>query len=104
MPATVFVVPCYIKAARNISPELVEKISRLGKRVYRILGLSGYARLDLRLDDEGGIHLIEVNPNPDLAYDDLLAESALQAGIKYDTLLTRILNLGLQHRAQWNKR
>ncbi len=93
-----------IKAARNIPPELAEKMSRLGKRVYRILGLSGYARLDLRLDDQGGVHLIEVNPNPDLAYDDLLAESALQAGIKYDTLLTRILNLGLQHRAQWRRR
>ena len=47
--------------------------------------------------------MIEVNPNPDLAYDDLLAEAALRAGIEYDALLTRILNLGLQHRAQWSQ-
>jgi len=93
-----------IKAASNIPPEVADRMSRLAKRVYRILGLSGYARLDLRLDAQNGIHLIEVNPNPDLAYDDLLAEAALRAGIKYDALLTRILNLGLQHRAQWSQR
>ena len=92
-----------IKAASNIAPELAERMSRLAKRVYRILGLTGYARLDLRLDASGGIHLIEVNPNPDLAYDDLLAEAALRAGIKYDALLTRILNLGLKHCEQWTR-
>ncbi len=90
-----------IQAAENLAPEVVDRISRMAKRVYRILGLSGYARLDLRLDPEDRIHLIEVNPNPDLAYDDLLAESAQQAGMDYPTLLTRILSLGLQHRVQW---
>ena len=93
-----------IEAAQDVPPETAEKMSRLAKRVYRILGLSGYARLDLRLDDAGEGHLIEVNPNPDLAYDDLLAESALKAGMDYETLLTRILSLGLQHRAQWRRR
>ena len=54
------------------------------------------------LDDWEQVHLIEVNPNPDLAYDDLFAESALKAGVSYEDLLTRIMNLGLQNRALWS--
>ncbi len=46
------------------------EIAHLGKRVYRALGLSGYARLDLRLTPEGEAWLIEANGNPDLAHDD----------------------------------
>ncbi len=92
-----------IEAAEGIAPEVAERISRMAKRVYRILGLSGYGRLDLRLTEDGEVHLIEVNPNPDLAYDDLLAESAAKAGMDYPTLISRILNLGLQHRAQWRR-
>lgn len=92
-----------IQAAKGITDPLNERISKLAKRVYRILGLTGYARLDLRLDAEERVHLIEVNPNPDLSYDDLFAESALKAGLDYESLLTRIINLGLQNRALWRQ-
>ena len=93
-----------LRRAEALPEGAAERIHALARRVYRILGLSGYARLDLRLDQEGRIHLIEVNPNPDLAYDDLYAEAALSAGLSYEALLQRILNLGLQHRSQWGPR
>jgi D-alanine-D-alanine ligase len=90
-----------VDVAEDLSEALQRRISRLAKRVYRILGLTGYARLDMRLTESGEIYLIEANPNPDLADGDLFAESAYQAGTSYPTLLRRILNLGLSHRAQW---
>ena len=40
-------------AARDLSPEMVERIHGICRRVYRILQLSGYARIDLRLDEAG---------------------------------------------------
>ncbi len=92
-----------IQAADDIPDDVADRIAKLAKRVYRILGLSGYARLDLRLDDWERIHLIEVNPNPDLAYDDLFAESAVKAGVSYEELLSRIMSLGLQNRALWRQ-
>ncbi len=90
-----------VRPAVDLPDGSAERIARLAKRVYRILGMSGYARIDLRLDGQGQPHLIEVNANPDLAFDDLFAESALMAGIDYPSLLRRILSLGLHYRAQW---
>jgi D-alanine-D-alanine ligase len=88
-------------AARDLPEGLEERLPRLCKRVYRILGMSGYARLDFRLNSEGKVYLLEVNPNPNLAYGEDFAESAERAGIKYEELLQRILNLGLNYQAHW---
>ena len=40
--------------------------------------------------------MIEANPNPQLAYGEDFAESARAAGIDYESLLQRILDLGLR--------
>ena len=83
-------------------PEGIEqKIIKICKRAYRVLNLTGYARMDLRLTAEGKIYLLEANPNPQLSYGDEFAESAETVGISYEELLQRILNLGLNYRAQW---
>ncbi len=58
------------------------------------MGLSGYARLDLRLDPDGKIYVLEANPNPQLAYGEDFAESAELAGLRYEALMQRIINLG----------
>lgn len=75
---------------------LSERIQHLARRAYRALDLSGYARLDLRLNAEGQPYIIEANPNPQLAYGEDFAESAEKAGISYEALLERIMALGLQ--------
>jgi D-alanine-D-alanine ligase len=90
-----------VDRAREMDPAVERKIFRLAKRVYRMLGMSGFARVDLRLDARDVPHVIEVNANPDLAADDLFAESALLAGVGYDTLISRIVSLGRRYRAQW---
>ena len=87
--------------AQNLTPELQQQIRRIAKRVYRHLALSGYARIDFRLDETDGnkVYVLEANPNAQLAYGEDLADSAEQAGISYRNLLQRILNLGLQYHA-----
>jgi len=72
-----------------------EQILRIAKRTYRALDLSGYARIDLRLDEEGRVYVLEANPNPNLAYGEDFAESGEVAGISYERLLERIVTLGL---------
>jgi len=90
----------YAKAKKL--PEGVEaKLERLCKRAYRNLNLTGYARMDLRLTEDGKLFLLEANPNPQLSYGDEFAESAESIGIKYPELLQRIVKLGLAYRAQW---
>jgi len=75
-----------------------KKVQGLARKVYRILGLSGYARIDFRMGADGKAHFLEANPNPQLAYGEDFAESADKAGISYESLLQRILNLALSRR------
>jgi D-alanine-D-alanine ligase len=85
-------------AAKNLPEGLAEHIQHVCKRTYRALDLSGYARIDLRLDTQGKVYVLEANPNPQLAYGEDFAESAERAGIHYPDLLQRIVNLGLRWR------
>ena len=80
----------------RIEPALVEQMQRIAKRSYRALDLSGYARIDFRMDDEGRMFVLEANPNPNLAYGEDFAESAEVAGLPYERLLERIITLGLR--------
>ncbi len=73
-----------------------EGIQHLCKRAYRALELSGYARIDLRLDDAGNAWVLEANPNPQIARGEDFAASAEKIGLSYETVLQRIINLGLR--------
>jgi D-alanine-D-alanine ligase len=84
--------------AQQLPEGAAEQIQRIAKRVYRTLGLTGYARVDLRMDQAGRIYVIEANPNPQLAYGEDFAESAERAGLTYEALLDRIMGLGLSWR------
>ncbi len=86
------------QAAADLDPAEVAAISRLCKRVYRALSLSGYARMDLRRNEAGQVYVLEANPNPNLSYGEDFAESAHAVGIEYAQLLQRILNLGLRYK------
>jgi D-alanine-D-alanine ligase len=88
-------------AAQDLPSGVEEQIVRICKRVYRILGISGYARMDLRLTPDGKIYLIEANPNPNIAHGEDFAESAAAIDISYEALLHRIVNLGLSYQAEW---
>lgn len=84
--------------AKNLPEGMTEQIQHLAKRVYRALGLSGYARIDLRLDAEGRVYVLEANPNPQIAEDEDFAESARLANLSYSDLLQDVLNIGLRWR------
>jgi D-alanine-D-alanine ligase len=86
--------------AKDLPAGVAERMQALCKRVYRVLSLSGCARMDLRYDGTGKVYVLEANPNPQLAYGEDFAESAEKADISYPALLQRILNLGLRWRPE----
>jgi D-alanine-D-alanine ligase len=73
-----------------------DEIQHLCKRAYRALELSGYARIDLRLDDAGNCWVLEANPNPQIARGEDFAASAEKMGMSYEAVLQRIINLGMR--------
>ena len=82
--------------AKNLPEGLAERLNIISRRIYRILNMSGYARLDFRVANDGTAYLLEANANPQLAYGEDFAESAEHIGLQYDKLIQRILSLGLR--------
>jgi len=83
----------------DLSPELERDLALLSKRIYRHLCLSGYARLDYRMTNNGKFYLLEANPNPQIAINEDFADSAAHSGLKYPQLLQKIITLGLSYNA-----
>ncbi len=89
------------RAAEDLPDGVEDRIFKLCKRIYRVLSMSGYGRMDLRLTPDGRVYFLEANPNPNLSYGEDLAESAEKIGVSYESLLQRIINLGLRYQAPW---
>jgi D-alanine-D-alanine ligase len=81
--------------AKDLAPELYARIQRTAKRIYQILELDGYARIDFRLAADGTPYFIEANPNPEIAKSEEFATAAAHDGIEYADLLNRIVMLGI---------
>src|SRR5580698_8692017 len=88
-------------AAQELPPAVEARLDKLSRRIYRALGLSGYARMDFRVTAAGEVYVLEANANPNLQATEDFAESARAAGQDYDELLERLMTLGLTYRAQW---
>lgn len=81
--------------AEGLEPALVRSIEQTCKRIYRLLTIDGYARLDFRVTAANEVYFIEANPNPMLAADEDFAQSALKAGLPFPQLVERIIRTGL---------
>ncbi|MGA2023956.1 MAG: D-alanine--D-alanine ligase [Steroidobacteraceae bacterium] len=89
------------RAAEELPPAVLQRLDRLSRRIYRALHLSGYARIDFRVREDGSIFMLEANANPNLTGEEDFAESARAAGLDYPALLERIIALGRGYRAEW---
>jgi len=87
--------------ATDLPPGVEAQLDRLARRIYRALGLSGFARMDFRVRADGSVFALEANANPHLAAHEDFARSALAQGSGYTALLERILSLGLAYRSEW---
>jgi D-alanine-D-alanine ligase len=74
-----------------LAPEVASRARDLALEVWSAVGGRGYGRVDLRLTEPDTLHVLEVNPNPDLAPSAGLARMATAAGWSYGELLERIL-------------
>jgi D-alanine-D-alanine ligase len=80
----------------DLPPALIAEIEDVCKRIYRLLTIEGYARIDLRLTADNKIYFIEANPNPILAEDEDFAQAAGKAGLPYPQLIDRIISIGMK--------
>jgi D-alanine-D-alanine ligase len=89
-------------AAAELPSGTAEQINKMCTNIYRVLKMSGYARIDLRLAPDGKVYVLEANPNPDLQRSEDFAQSAKAEGVEYPVLVQRIVNLGLSYQVEWD--
>lgn len=81
-----------------ISLDLEARLRDLGLRAHRALGCRDMSRADFRLDEVGGMYLLEVNTIPGMTETSLLPKAALAAGVPFSklclTLVERALHRG----------
>jgi D-alanine-D-alanine ligase len=82
--------------AEGLDRSVIARIEQTARRIYRLLTIDGYARIDLRLTEKNEVYFIEANPNPMLAADEDFAQSALRADLEFPELVERIIRLGLK--------
>ena len=77
----------------DLSEEVTERMNKVAVDAFHALRLRDYGRIDLRVNDRGEIFVIEVNPNCYLERESEFARAAGRAGIDYDALIERIVEL-----------
>ena len=78
-------------ALGRADPALSHRIGALAWECWRAFGLRGYARVDIRVDDNGEPWVLEVNANPCLSSDAGFAAALAEAGIPFEQAIARIL-------------
>jgi len=79
------------KMAKDISPELMQKLERAALLAFRALKINDYARIDFRIDANNEPYVLEVNPNPYLEKESELGMAANERGWSYTELIGRIV-------------
>ncbi|MDI6839844.1 MAG: ATP-grasp domain-containing protein [bacterium] len=91
------------KRTKPVCPAIIKedekkKMEDIAIKSFKVLGLRGYARIDMRLNKEGKPFIIDVNPNPDISYEAGFARAARAAGLSYTDLITQIISLGMEEK------
>lgn len=81
--------------AQGIDENELKSLEKLCRKIFGLLHMRGYGRIDLRRTPKGEYVLIEANPNPTITRDEDFALSAKSAGISYGDLLQKIVDHGL---------
>jgi D-alanine-D-alanine ligase len=73
-------------------PELEKKIRDLSLKIWDLFGLTGYARIDFRINKKCEPYILEVNGNPCISPDSGFVASVEEAGYSQKTMIERIIN------------
>ncbi|WAK02741.1 D-alanine--D-alanine ligase [Methylobacter sp. YRD-M1] len=71
------------------------RLRDLAVKASQVLGVKGWARLDVFVDDAGQYQLIEINTVPGMTDHSLVPMAAKHAGIDFDELVWRILETSI---------
>jgi D-alanine-D-alanine ligase len=81
--------------ATDLADETVAALQQTAFAAFQALELRDYGRVDMRLQADGRIHVIEVNPNPWLSSRAEFVMAARKSGRTYTQLIEEIVELAM---------
>ena len=90
---TRYICPCGLAAAEE------QALQAVSLRAFRLAGCAGWGRIDIMRRADGQAFLLEVNTSPGMTSHSLVPMAARQAGISYEDLCLRILEMTLEKQA-----
>ena len=78
---------------QGLDEALVEKMNAVAIDAFKALRLRDYARVDMRVRDDGEVYVLEINPNCYLEREAEFARAAQKSGVEYTALIARIVEL-----------
>jgi D-alanine-D-alanine ligase len=75
-----------------------KRVEHLAVRVFNLFGCRDYARVDMRVDRDGKIYILEVNPNPDISPQSGMTRALKVRGMTYEEFVGRLLERALKRK------
>lgn len=75
------------------------RVEHIAVKVFRLFGCRDYARVDMRLDRNGKLYVIEVNPNPDISPQAGMTRAVKVQGMTYSEFIGGLLDRALQRKS-----
>jgi D-alanine-D-alanine ligase len=88
---SVYYLNTQVTCPAQITPAEKSVIAETVLKAYSLFGCKGYARVDMRLDKDGNVNIIELNPNPDISPGTGAARQAAAAGMSYAKFIDKII-------------
>lgn len=82
----------------ELPDDVRKRVEEIALRVYKVMELRDYCRVDMRLSKDNQPYVLEANPNPDLSEGAGFMRSAEAAGYSYQEMLARIIEMALSRK------
>jgi D-alanine-D-alanine ligase len=77
---------------KKLNDRLISNLKDAAVSCWKLFGLKGYARVDVRTDNDDNVYVIEINGNPCISPDGGFVAATREAGYPFGTVLERIIN------------
>ncbi|HKY02610.1 MAG TPA: D-alanine--D-alanine ligase [Burkholderiales bacterium] len=84
----------------GLPADLEARIQKIALEAFKLLGCRGWARADVMLDAKNQPWLLEMNTSPGMTGHSLVPMAAREAGIEFEDLCLRILDMATERGAQ----
>lgn len=76
----------------NLNPKLKQSLIDIATSCWHLFGLKGYARVDVRTDDNENVYVIEINANPCISPDGGFVAATKEAGYTFIEVIQKIID------------